>query len=66
MSLARVIYVIGVFLMIWALVSGINLSYEFYEGEGNFTSGYSFKIGLFLLGLLMVYLGRKSRKESSS
>lgn len=62
MSLARALYVIGVVLMVWAVVSGIYVNYKMSNGESTFTSGYSFKAGLFLFGLLMAYIGRKSKK----
>ena len=64
MSLSRVLYVVGVIFMVWALVSGIYVSYQMTDGEGTFTSGYSFKIGLFLLGLVMAYLGRNFKKSA--
>lgn len=65
MSLARVIYVIGILLMIWAIVSGIYVNFNMSDGESTFTSGYTFKAGLFLTGLLMAFIGNRSKSKES-
>jgi len=64
MSLARILFVLGIALIIYAVISGIYVSYKMTNGEGDLTTGYSFKAGLFLLGILLAYLGRKSKKAS--
>lgn len=65
MSLARVLYVLGIIFMVWSVVSGIYVNYKLSDGEENFSSGYTFKAGLFIVGLLMAYIGRRSRSKTS-
>ena len=64
MSLARVFYILGILLMVWAVISGANFMYKVADGESTFSSGYSFKLGMFLIGLVLVYLGRRSSKKA--
>lgn len=65
MSLARVVYIIGIILIVWAVISGFYFSFDFSEGRSEFDSGYTFKVGLFILGLILIYLGRRSSKIES-
>jgi len=62
MSLARLLYLTGIVFMIWAIVSGIYVNFKMSNGAGSFTSGYTFKAGLFLFGLLLAYLGKRSKQ----
>lgn len=62
MTLARLLYILGIILLGYAIISGLKLSYTFDSGESYWESGYQFKLGAFLLGLLFLYLGRKSSK----
>lgn len=64
MSLARILYILGIVLVVWAVISGFYFSYKMSDNGSSFDSGYSFKIGMFLLGILMVYLGRRAAKKS--
>ena len=64
MSIARVLYILGIVLIVWSLISGIQLVYKLSESGSEVHSDYSFKIGLFLLGIVLVYLGRRSKKNS--
>lgn len=61
MTLARVSYILGIVLIIWSIISGLNVVFEFSDEGSFFHSDYSFKIGLFLIGLLLFYLGRRSK-----
>lgn len=63
MSLARIFYILGIVMMVWAVISGANFMYQVAEGETTFSSGYTFKIGMFLIGLALVYIGRRSSKK---
>lgn len=50
--------------MVWAVISGFYFNYKISNGDADFNSGYSFKLGVFIIGALLVYLGRKSSKKS--
>ena len=62
MTLARLLYLIGFLLIVYAIVSGLNLQYSVNTEGSTFESSYSFKIGTFILGLILVFLGRNSQK----
>jgi len=64
MSLARVMYILGVVLIVYAFISGAYFTYKMTGDGSSFDSGYTFKLGMFLVGVLLVYLGRKSSKSS--
>jgi hypothetical protein len=62
MPLSRLLYLLGFIAIIWAVISGINFKYHFVNDISSFESSYSFKIGLFVIGILFLYLGRRSKK----
>lgn len=49
-------------MMGFAIVSGVFVKISSNGGEWNIDSGYSFKIGLFLVGVVIYYLARKTKK----
>lgn len=64
MTVARLLYILGIILVVWAIISGVHFSFKMSEGGSEWDGGYSFKIGLFLLGLLLLYLGRRSSNKA--
>lgn len=65
MPLSRLLYLLGIVAIIWAIVSGIHFEYNFVNDISQYESSYSFKIGLFLVGILLLLLGRKSKNRSN-
>lgn len=59
MTLRRLLYILGIILIFWAIVSGLYVHIEPNNGEFTFDSQYTFKIGTLLAGFLMVLLGRR-------
>jgi hypothetical protein len=64
MTLARVFYILGIVCVVWALVSGLSFHYTHNGFEGNLLSSYKFKLGLFLLGLLLLIFGYRAQKKA--
>ncbi len=64
MPLSRLLYLLGIIAIIWAIVSGIHFEYNFVNDISYYESSYSFKIGLFVIGILLLYLGRRSKKKT--
>ena len=62
MTLARLLYIFGFLLIIYAIISGLNLEFSSDFEETNFESSYTFKIGSFILGLILIFLGRRSKQ----
>jgi hypothetical protein len=63
MTLARLLYILGIILIVYALVSGLKLSYTFDAGQSYWESGFQFKLGSFLLGVVLLYSGRRKTKS---
>ncbi|MBR9831980.1 hypothetical protein [Acidiluteibacter ferrifornacis] len=62
MELDKLLRIIGLVMMGFAIVSGVFVKISSNGGEWNIDSGYSFKIGLFLVGVVIYYLARKTKK----
>ena len=59
MSLRRLLYVLGIILIFWAIVSGFYVHIESNNGDFTFDSKYTFKIGTLIAGLLLLFLGKR-------
>lgn len=65
MPLSRILYLLGIIAIIWAVISGIDFEFNFVNDISSFESSYEFKIGLFIIGLILLFLGRKSQKKAN-
>jgi hypothetical protein len=59
MTLNKLLSTIGILLILWAILSGINLHYSFSEAGSVFKSGYTFKVGTAIAGIILLFLGRR-------
>jgi hypothetical protein len=59
MPLDKLLRILGLLMMVFAFISGVYVKFSSNGGEWSLDSGYSFKIGLFLIGAAMYYLARK-------
>jgi hypothetical protein len=59
MTLDKLLRTLGILMMVFAFISGLYLKISSSDGEWSFDSGYSFKIGLFLVGAAVYYFARK-------
>jgi len=64
MTLARLLYLLGILLIIYAIVSGLNLQFKSDFETTTFNSSYTFKFGSFILGLILIFLGRRGKPNS--
>jgi hypothetical protein len=62
MTLAKLLYTLGVVLIVWALISGLNFVYKVTADEAEFDSSYTLKLGLLVLGFLFIFLGRRANQ----
>lgn len=63
MRLSKLLIIIGVLLIIYAFVFGLQLQFVSERGNTSFSSSYSFKLGSFILGFILILLGRRLRKS---
>jgi hypothetical protein len=59
MKLSKLLSILGLLLIIYAVISGLQLQYSSSSEGSDFDASYSFKIGTFLLGVILFYLDRK-------
>ena len=64
MYLSKLLYILGVLFILWAVVSGLNIQISSMEGEFTSESSYTFKIGTVIAGSLMIVLARKVRGQA--
>jgi len=62
MTISKLLSTIGILLIVWAIVSGLNLHYSFSNSGSDFSSGYTFKFGSLLIGIALIFIGKKLGK----
>ncbi|MBD99221.1 MAG: hypothetical protein CMO34_05195 [Verrucomicrobia bacterium] len=58
MTLPRLLTTIGFLLAVFAFVEGLELNYSS-EGPNHWQGSYNFKLGLFIMGIFLIYLGKR-------
>lgn len=64
MTLGKLFYTLGIILIIYAAISGINFFYKFNEAGSNSNFSYSLNGGKIILGVILIYLGNHLKKEN--
>lgn len=64
MYLSKLLYILGVIFIVWAIISGLNIQISSMDGEFTSESSYTFKIGTVIAGILMIVLARKVRDQA--
>lgn len=59
MKLFRLVYIVGILLVVYGLISGLQMHFISSEAGNDFSANYSLKVGALLIGLVLVYLARK-------
>lgn len=59
MPLDKLLRILGIVMMVFAFFSGLYVKISSENGAWDIDSGYTFKIGLFLVGAAIYYLARK-------
>lgn len=63
MTLGRLLFIFGIILFIYAIISGFNFSWEFIGSSSDYQSSYTFKIGTLIFSLLMIYVGWRIKEK---
>ena len=59
MTLPKLLYYIGIALIVYALISGAHFYYKFDSSGSHTESGYSVKFGLLICGVVILYLSKR-------
>lgn len=59
MTLGKLARYLGFFMALYAILSSFYFIYTSNDFDSSFESGFSFKLGSFLLGLLLIYFGKR-------
>ncbi len=62
MTLGKALKIIGFVLIAWAVISSFYFSFSFGDGDFSFRNGFTFKAGGVLLGILLIFLGKKANE----
>ncbi|MCB0803133.1 MAG: hypothetical protein KDB74_08535 [Flavobacteriales bacterium] len=62
MTLGKVLTVFGIVLIVYAVISGLNLHLTINDGNWIYSNRYTFKIGTIIIGFLLIYLGKRAQK----
>lgn len=62
MTIGRVLFILGIVLIIYAVASGFYFHFSFHDGDYEYTNGYSFKLGTLITGIALMYLSKRIEK----
>ena len=63
MTLGKLLYILGIILIIYGIISGINFYFKISEMNSNSDFSYTFNGGKIVVGALLVYLGNKMKAK---
>ena len=65
MTIQRLIYILGFVLIGYAVIGGFSMRWTFVEAGNSLETSYTFKIGILVLGIVFIYLGKdwKAREK---
>lgn len=66
MKLEKLLRILGILLIIYALLSGFHFVYTVNDSGSNFESGYSVKIFALIIGFVLYYFGKRLQEKESS
>ena len=64
MTLGKLLYALGIILIIYGIISGINFYYHVDNSGSDSNFSYSLNAGKIIAGALLVYFGNRLRKET--
>lgn len=64
MTIGRLLYTLGIVLVIYGIISGINFYFKYDDGISDSNFSFSLNIGKIIAGLLLIYFGNRLRKEN--
>jgi hypothetical protein len=62
MTIGKLLYALGIALLLYGIISGINFYYKFDDSGSNSNFSYSLNAGKIIAGALLVYFGNKMKK----
>lgn len=62
MTIGRILFIVGILLSVYAFISGLHFHISVNDGNFNYSNGYSFKVGTLVLGIILIYVGKRLEK----
>lgn len=64
MTIGRLLYILGIIVIIYGLISVINFYMKFDEFGSNSDFSYTLNFGKIIAGIIMIYFGNKLKKKN--
>lgn len=66
MTLPKLLYALGIALLLYGIISGINFYYHVDDSGSDSNFSYSLNAGKIIAGALLVYFGNKLKKNENA
>ena len=62
MTIGKLLFILGIILILYTLISGIHFYYNSSDGNSTSSFSYSLNFGKIIAGALLIYLGNRLKK----
>jgi hypothetical protein len=62
MKIGKLLFILGIILIIYSVVSGFYFHFSFHDGDYEYTNGYSLKAGTLIVGIALMVLSKRIEK----
>lgn len=63
MTIGRVLYILGIVMILYAVISGIRFHATLADGDWDYAHNYSLKLGTLIGGIILIVIGNKLNKK---
>ena len=63
MTIGKVLYILGIVLIVYALITGFHFHFSMSDGDFEFDNNYKFKLGTLIIGVVFIVLGKKAQEN---
>ena len=61
--IGKVLKILGIALIIYAIITGFHFHFSMSDGEFEFNNNYKFKVGSLIVGVILIVLGKKAQEN---
>lgn len=63
MTVGRILYILGIVIVVYAVISGIKFHASVTDGDWDYAHKYSLKLGALIGGIVLIVIGKKIEKK---
>lgn len=63
MKAGRLLSILGIIAIVYGIISGFSFHFNFHDGDFSYSNAYQFKLGTVIIGLILLYLGKRLKEE---